>query len=384
MTEAFIVDGVRTAVGKRNGSLAQTHPADVGGHVLQELIARTQIDPADVDDVIFGCLDQIGPQAANVARTSWLAAGLPQEVPAVTLDRQCGSSQAALHFAAQGVMSGTADLIVAGGTQNMSTIPMAVTSTLGQEFGHPDATARSEGWQERFGAQEFSQFRAAELIAEHWDISRREMEEFALESHRRAIAAIDAGHFAAEIVAYGDFDTDEGPRRDTSLERMSGLATLREGGRITAAVASQISDGAAAMLVASESAVRRRGLTPKARVHQLTVRADDPVMMLTAPIAATRLALERAGMTVDDIDVFEANEAFAPVVIAWERELGISHEKVNVNGGAIALGHPLGATGAKLIISTIEELRRSDRQFGLVTMCQGGGQANATIIERLA
>ncbi|GAB92370.1 acetyl-CoA C-acetyltransferase [Gordonia rhizosphera] len=383
VSEAYVVDGVRTAVGKKNGALAHTHPADIGGRVLCELITRTGIDPVAVDDVIFGCLDGIGPQASNVARTSWLAGGLPEAVPAVTLDRQCGSSQQALHFAAQGVMSGTADLVVAGGTQNMSTIPIAVSALLGEQFGHPDATSRSEGWQVRFGDQEFSQFRAADLIAEHWDISRGEMESFALESHRRAAAAIDEGYFVDQIVPIGDFAIDEGPRRNTSLEKMGALQPLSEGGRITAAVSSQISDGAAAILVASEDAVAEHGLRPKARVHQMTVRGDDPVMMLTAPIIATRLALDKAGMTIDDIDLFEANEAFASVVLAWQRELGIPLEKVNVNGGAIALGHPLGATGARLIIDLIEELRRADLRFGLVTMCQGGGQANATIIERL-
>jgi acetyl-CoA C-acetyltransferase len=384
MSEAYIVDGVRTAVGKRNGALASSHPADMAAAVLRELVDRVSVDPIAIDQVIMGCLDPVGPQAANIGRTSWLAGGLPEQVPAVTIDSQCGSSQQAVHFAAQGVLSSTADLVIAAGTQNMSTVPMSVTSTLSEQFGHPSPTALSHGWQERYGDQEFTQFRAAELIAERWDISREEMEAFALESHRRAVAAIDAGRFAEQILPFAGLAADEGPRRDTTLERMATLPLLREGGRLTAAVASQISDGAAALLVASDRAVDRHALTPKARIHRLAVRGDDPVMMLTAPITATRLVLERAGLTVDDIDLFEANEAFASVVIAWQRELGIPPEKVNVNGGAIALGHPLGASGARIIIDMVEELRRTGLRYGLVTMCQGGGQANATIIERVA
>lgn len=380
--EAYLIDGVRTAVGKRGGALAQTHSADVGGHVLSALVERTGIDPRAVDDVIFGCLDPIGSQAANVARTSWLAAGLPESVPGVTLDRQCGSSQQAVHFAAQAVLSGTADLVVAGGTQNMSTVPMMASSYLGEQFGHPDALSTSDGWQRRYGNQEISQFRAAEMIAQKWDISRTTMEEYALESHARAIRAIDGGRFSSQIVAYGSFDIDEGPRRDTTLEKMAALQPLRDGGTVTAAVSSQISDAAAAILIAAPSGVERHDLKPRAKIRQLTVLADDPVMMLTAPIAATARALERAGLDVTDIDLFEANEAFAPVVIAWMRELQIPHDKVNVNGGAIALGHPLGATGARIIIDLLEELERADLRFGLVTMCQGGGQANVTIIER--
>jgi acetyl-CoA C-acetyltransferase len=383
MSNAYIVDGVRTAVGRRGGGLSRTHPADVGGRVLAHLVDRVGIAPDRVDQVIFGCLDPIGPQAANVARTSWLAGGLPESVPGVTLDSQCGSSQQAVHFAAQAVISGAMDLVLAGGTQNMSTIPMAITSTIAAQFGHPDATSGSEGWQRRYGGQEFSQFRAAELIARHWSIDREAMEEFALQSHRRAAAAIDRGAFSGEIVEVHGVAVDEGVRRDTSLERMAKLPPLREGGAITAAVSSQISDAAAAILVASDTGLANHGLRPRARIHGMAASGDDPVMMLTAPIAATRRVLDRCGMTADDIDLFEANEAFASVVIAWERELGIPHRKVNVNGGAIALGHPLGATGARLIISLVNELERSGKRFGLVTMCQGGGQANATVIERL-
>jgi acetyl-CoA C-acetyltransferase len=384
MSEAYIIDGVRTAIGKRRGSLANVHSVDLGAHVLKELVDRTGIDPEEVEDVIFGVLDPIGPQAADMARSSWLAAGLPDAVPGVTLDRQCGSSQQALHFAAQGVLSGTADLLVAGGVQNMSTIPMSITSTIAAEFGHPDALSLSKAWTARYGDAEFTQFRAAELIAERWGIERPEMEEFAFESHRRATAAIDAGRFAAQIAPYEGFAVDEGPRRDTSLDKMATLQPVREGGRVTAATSSQISDGAAALLVASEDAVRRNGLTPKARIHHISLRGDDPELMLTAPIVATRRALAKTGLTVDDIDLFEANEAFSPVVMAWERELGIPHEKVNVNGGAIALGHPLGASGARIVIDLVEELQRSGLRYGLVTMCQGGGQANVTIIERLS
>ncbi|MBB5867257.1 acetyl-CoA C-acetyltransferase [Allocatelliglobosispora scoriae] len=383
VAEAYLVDAVRTPVGRRNGGLAAIHPADLGAHVLQALMARTGIDPAAVDDVIFGCLDAIGPQAGNIARTSWLAAGLPEEIPGVTIDRQCGSSQQAVHFAAQAVMSGTADLIVAGGVQNMSAIPIASAMSVAVPMGHADPFSGSTGWHARYGDQEISQFRGAEMIAAKWQISRAEMEEFALESHRRAIAAIDEGRFVGEIAPLSGVDTDECPRRDTSLERMAGLKPLAEGGRVTAALASQISDGSAAMLVASSRAVAEHGLRPRARIHHLSVRAADPVYMLTGPIPATEYALQRAGMTPDDIDLVEINEAFAPVVLAWQRETGFDLDRVNVNGGAIALGHPLGATGVKLMTTLLGELERTGGRFGLQTMCEGGGTANVTIIERL-
>jgi acetyl-CoA C-acetyltransferase len=384
MPEAYLVDAVRTPVGRRNGELAKVHPADLGAHVLTALFERNpSADPGAVDDVIFGCTDTLGPQAGDIARTCWLAAGFSDEVPGVTIDRQCGSSQQAVHFAAQAVLSGTADLVVAGGVQNMSAIPIASAMMVGPQFGFETPFAGSIGWAKRYGDEEVSQFRAADLIAEKWDITREQMEEFALRSHQRALAAIAAGRFEREIVPVGDLATDEGPRADTSLEKMAALKTLRDGGRITAAVSSQISDAASAVLVASAAAVEQHGLTPRARVHHLSVRGDDPVYMLTAPIRATRHALEKAGMTLDDIDLVEINEAFASVVLAWAKDLGADLAKVNVNGGAIALGHPLGATGARLMTTLLHELERTGGRYGLQTMCEGGGQANVTIIERL-
>jgi acetyl-CoA C-acetyltransferase len=383
VAEAFLVEAVRTPVGRRGGGLADAHPADLGAHVLRELVKRSGIDPSAVEDVIFGCLDNLGPQAGNIARTAWLAAGLPEEIPGVTIDRQCGSSQQAVHFAAQAVMSGTADLIVAGGVQNMSKIPIAAAMAVGQQYGFPDPFSGSVGWRERYGDQEISQFHGAELIAEKWDISREEMEAFALESHRRALQAIKEGRFEREITPYGAVSVDEGPRADTTLEKMAGLKTLTEGGRLTAALASQISDGAAAMLVASDRAVREHNLTARARIHHLSVRAADPVFMLTGPIPATAYALRRTGLSIEDIDLVEINEAFAPVVLAWQRETGADLARVNVNGGAIALGHPLGATGVRLMTTLLNELERTGGRYGLQTMCEGGGTANVTIIERL-
>ncbi|MEU7642860.1 MULTISPECIES: acetyl-CoA C-acetyltransferase [unclassified Streptomyces] len=385
MSEAYLVDAVRTPVGKKGGGLSAVHPADLGAHVLTALMERTGIDPAAVEDVVFGCLDTVGPQAGDIARTCWLAAGLPEEVPGVTVDRQCGSSQQAVHFAAQGVLSGTQDLVVAGGVQNMSQIPIAFASRQAAEpLGLTQGPyAGSEGWRARYGDQPVNQFHGAELIATKWDISRQDMEEFALRSHQRAIRAIDEGRFDREIVAYGEVATDEGPRRTTSLEKMAGLAPVVEGGRLTAAVSSQVSDGAAAMLLASERAVAEHGLTPRARIHHLSVRGEDPIRMLSAPIPATAYALKKAGMTIDDIDLVEINEAFAPVVLAWLKETGADPERVNVNGGAIALGHPLGATGVRLMTTLLNELERTGGRFGLQTMCEGGGQANVTIIERL-
>jgi acetyl-CoA C-acetyltransferase len=382
VSEAYIVDAVRTPVGKRGGGLSQVHPADLGAHVLEALVARTDVDPAAVEDVLFGCVDTIGPQAGDIARTCWLAAGLPEEVPGTTIDRQCGSSQQALHFAAQAVMSGTNDLVVAGGVQNMSMIPIASALTAAEPLGFSDPFSGSSGWVARYGTQEISQFRGAEMIADKWGVSRDDMERFALESHRRALQAIAEGRFEQEIVPLAGVSADEGPR-DTSLEKMASLPTLVEGGRLTAAVSSQISDAATAVLVASERAVRDHGLRPRARVHHLSCRGADPVYMLTAPIPATAYALDRSGLSLGDIDLIEINEAFASVVLAWQQETGADLQKVNVNGGAIALGHPLGATGTRLMTTLLCELERTGGRYGLQTMCEGGGQANTTIIERL-
>ncbi|HEX4432618.1 MAG TPA: acetyl-CoA C-acetyltransferase [Frankiaceae bacterium] len=387
--EAYIVDAIRTPVGRRGGGLSTAHPADLGAHVIKALMERSDLDPMAVEDVVFGCVDAIGPQAGNIARTCWLAAGLPEAIPGVTIDRQCGSSQQAVHFAAQAVMSGTSDLIVAGGVQNMSMIPIASAMTAAEPLGFTDPFSGSVGWRERYGDQEISQFRAAEMIAEKWDISREDMEVFALASHERALTAIDEGRFEREIVPYVNLagekvTTDEGPRRGTTLEKMASLKTLVEGGRLTAAISSQISDAASGILIASEDAVKQHGLKPRARIHHLSVRGDSPVFMLTAPIPATAYALAKTGLTIDDIDLVEINEAFASVVLAWQKETGADLAKVNVNGGAIALGHPLGATGAKLMATLLHELERTGGRYGLQTMCEGGGVANVTIIERLS
>jgi acetyl-CoA C-acetyltransferase len=383
VAEAFLVDAVRTPAGRRGGGLAGVHPADLGAHVITALLARAGVDPLAVDDVVFGCVDTVGPQAGDIARTAWLAAGLPEAVPGVTVDRQCGSSQQAAHFAAQAVLSGTADLVVAGGVQNMSQIPIAAAMAAGQAYGFPDPFSTSDGWRARYGRQEISQFRAADLIAEKWGIGRAEMEELALASHERAVAAAAAGAFAAEIVPCGGVTADECPRPGTSLVAMAALPPLREGGLITAALSSQIADAAAALLIASDRAVRVHGLRPLARIHHLSARGDDPVLMLTAPIAATAHALRRAGMTLDQLDLIEMNEAFASVVLAWQRETGADLARVNTCGGAIALGHPLGATGARLLTTLAHALVRTGGRYGMVTMCEGGGQANVTIIERL-
>ncbi|EME65492.1 acetyl-CoA acetyltransferase [Rhodococcus ruber BKS 20-38] len=382
MTEAYIVDAVRTPIGKQNGGLSGVHPADLGAHVIKAVVERTGIDPSDVDDVVFGCVDAIGGQAGNIARTAWLAAGYPQHVPGVTVDRQCGSSQQALHFGAQAILSGTADLIVAGGVQNMSQIPISAAMIVGQQYGFDTPFGGSTGWTERYGDQEVSQFRGAEMIADKWDLSREDLERWALQSHERAKAAIAEGRFEGEIVPLGDATVDEGPR-ETSLEKMASLATLVEGGRLTAAVASQISDGASAVLLASDEAVRKYGLKPRARIHHLSARGDDPIFMLSAPIPATQHALAKTGLSIDDIDLIEINEAFAPVVLAWIKEIGADPAKVNVNGGAIALGHPLGATGTKLMATLLNELERREGRYGLLTICEGGGTANVTIIERV-
>jgi acetyl-CoA C-acetyltransferase len=381
VAEAYIVGAVRTPVGKRNGGLSGLNPVDLAAHALRALVTRTGVDAGAVEDVIMGCVSQIGPQSLDIARQAWLSAGLPEHVPGVTVDRQCGSSQQALHFAAQAVLSGTQDLVVAAGVESMSVVPMGSSIMLPLEKGMP--LPFGDGWKERYGDQEISQFRGAQLVCEKWGIRRHQLEEFALASHQRAVRAIDEGRFEREIAPVGDVAVDEGPRRDTSLEKMAGLAPLREGWEITAATASQISDGAAALLVASEAAVRQHGLTPRARIVALAVTGADPVFMLTAPIPATEQVLARAGVRIGDIDVFEVNEAFAPVLIAWSADTGASLEKTNPNGGAIALGHPLGATGAVLATKLLHELERSGGRYGLQTMCEGGGQANATLIERL-
>jgi acetyl-CoA C-acetyltransferase len=385
--EAYIVDAVRTPVGKRGGSLAPIHSADLGAIVLSSLVERTGIDPGLVDDVVMGCCDTIGSQAGDVARSAWLVAGLPDHVPGVTIDRQCGSSQQAVHFAAQGVMSGTQDLVVAGGLQNMSAIPISAAMLVGQQYGFSTPFAESPGWRARYGDVDVSQFNSAEMIAEKWGISREEMEAFALTSHERARTAIAEGRFVNEVVPVTLPDgtvvsVDECPR-ETSMEKMAALQPLAPGGRVTAAVASQISDASSAMLIASERAVAEHDLEPRARIHHLSVRGDDPVWMLTGPIRATEHALQKTGLSIDDIDLFECNEAFASVVQAWMKETGAPHEKVNVNGGGIALGHPIGATGTRLMTTLLNELERTGGRYGLQTMCEGGGQANVTIIERL-
>ena len=380
MAEAYIVGAVRTPVGKRNGGLSGVNPVDMAAHVLNELVSRTGVDAAAIDDVVMGCVSQVGPQTLDIARQSWLSAGLPEQVPGVTIDRQCGSSQQAVHFAAQGVMSGTQDLVIAAGVESMSMVPMGSSVALPMNMALPFG----EGWKQRYGDQEISQFRGAQLMCEKWGITRDQLEDFALESHARAVRAIDEGRFASQITELAGVTTDEGPRRDTSKEKMAGLQPLREGWEITAAVASQISDGAAALLIASEEAVHRHNLTPRARIHALAVTGADPVFMLTGPIPATGQALSRAKLEIDEIDVFEVNEAFAPVLIAWSSDTGASLARTNPNGGAIALGHPLGATGAILMTKLVHELERTGGRYGLQTMCEGGGQANATIIERVA
>ncbi len=383
MPEAYIVDAVRTPVGRRNGGLSKVHPADLGAHSLNALMQRTGIDPAAVEDVVFGCVDALGPQAGDIARTCWLAAGLPEEIPGTTIDRQCGSSQQAVHFAAQAVMSGTSDVIVAGGVQNMSMIPISSAMTMAAPLGFSDPFSGSEGWRKRYGDVPVSQFNSAEMIAEKWQASREDMELFAYNSHMKAIRAQDEGRFNNEIAPMNGVTADEGPRRDTSLEKMATLKLLQEGGRVHAGVASQISDASASLLIVNEQGLKTHNLKPRARIHHISVRAADPVWMLTAPIPATEYALKKAGMKLSDIDLVEINEAFASVVIAWLKDTGADPDKVNVNGGAIALGHPLGATGARLMTTMLNELERTGGRYGLQTMCEGGGQANVTIIERL-
>lgn len=383
MSEAYIVDALRSPTGKRRGSLAHVHPADLGAHALKALVGRNSIPAEDYDDVIFGCLDAVGPQSGDIARMCWLTAGLPQTVPGVTIDRQCGSSQQAVHFAAQAVMSGTMDVVVAGGVQLMTKIPIGTSMAYARDLGYTDSISDAEGWRARYGAVSPSQFDGAEKIAQKWNISREAMEAFALESHRRAFHAIDSGYFAREIVPLAGLDQDETVRRDTTLAQMATLKPLQENGRITAAISSQTCDASSAMLIVSETALKRYNLTPRARIHHMSVLGDDPIWMLTAPIPATARALKKAGMSWQDIDLVEINEAFASVAMAWLQESGYPHAQTNVNGGAIALGHPLGATGVKLMTTLLHELERRQLRYGLQTMCEGGGQANVTIIERL-
>jgi len=383
MPEAYLVDAVRTPVGKRGGGLAAVHPADLGAAVLTALVDRTGVDAEAVEDVIFGCVDTVGPQAGDIARTAWLAAGLPDHVPGTTVDRQCGSSQQAVHFAAQAVMSGTADVVIAGGVQNMSAVPISYAMTAGQALGFSDPFSGSVGWQRRYGDQEISQFRSAEMIAEKWDISREDMEQFAVTSHERALRAAAEGRFDREIVPVFGLTADETPRQP-DWAKIRSLPTLVEGGRLTAAVSSSIADAAAALLVVSEAGLATHGLTPRARIHHMSVRGADPVWMLTAPIPATAHALGKSGLTLADIDLVEINEAFASVVLAWVTDTGADPRRVNVNGGAIALGHPLGATGARLATTLLHELERTGGRYGLQVMCEGGGQANVTILECLS
>ena len=383
MGEAYIVGAVRAPVGRRGGGLAAVHPADLGAHPVRALVDRTGIDPGAVEDVIYGCIDAIGAQAGDIARTVALVAGLPEHVPGVTVDRQCGSSQQAVTFAAQAVMAGTADLVIAGGVQNMSQYPILSSFGAGEPYGAADPWSGSEGWRARYGDAEISQFTGAEMIAEKWDISREDMERFSYESHQRALRAAAEGRFDREIEPLGAVATDEGPRADTTLEKMARLRPLTEDGRLTAATSSQISDGAAALLIASDRAVTTHGLTPRARIHHVSARGADPVWVLTAPIPATEYALKKTGLSIGDIDVVEINEAFASVVQAWLIQTGADPARVNPNGGAIALGHPLGATGARLMTTLLHELERTGGRYGLQAMCEGGGQANVTIIERL-
>lgn len=389
MAEAYIVEAVRTAGGKRGGRLAGWHPADMAGEVLNALVDRTGVDPAAVEDVIMGCVSQGGEQAFQVGRGAVLASRLPESVPAVTIDRQCGSSQQAMQFAAQAVMSGTQDIVIAAGVESMTRVPMGSTGVLFAQAGL--GKAKSPRQEARYPGVQFSQFMGAEMIARKYGFSRDQLDAFALESHRRAAAATGAGAFRDEIVALDvetadgvvRHDTDEGIRFDATLEGIGSVKLLSEGGVISAANASQICDGASGVMIVSERALKSHGLTPMARIHNLTVTGGDPVVMLEEPLFATDRALRRAGMTIADIDLYEVNEAFAPVPLAWLKHVGGDPARINVHGGAIALGHPLGASGTKLMATLVNALKRQGKRYGLQTMCEGGGLANVTIIERL-
>ena len=381
MQDAFIVSALRTPVGKKKGTLSNMHPADLGAVVLSATFDQIDLDPGLVEDVIFGCVDTVGPQAGDIARTCWLAAGLPEHVPGTTVDRQCGSSQQAVHFAAQAIMSGTSDVVIAGGVQNMNLIPISYAMIAGQALGFADPFSGSKGWLNRYGNKEVSQFNSAQMIAEKWDISRSEMESFAYQSHQKAMNAINKGLFKDEIVSVGEFSIDETPRAETSLEKMASLNPLIEGHDITAAISSQNADASAALLIVSEKILKEHNLTPLARIAHISVRADDPIWMLTAPMPATEYAVKKSGIKLNDIGLVEINEAFASVAIAWQKEMEYPINQINVNGGAIALGHPLGATGARLMTTMIHNMKRDNIKYGLQTMCEGGGQANVTILE---
>ncbi len=390
---AYIVAAARTATGKRNGRLSGWHPVDLAAQILNALVQRTGADPALIDDVILGCVSQAGEQSANVARNAVLASILPQSVPATTLDRQCGSSQQAIHFAAQAVMSGTQDIVIAAGVESMSRVPMFTPSALAEKAGL--GTYMSPMLSERFGGIAFSQFVGAEMMAEKYGLSKDALDAFALQSHQRAAAATAAGAFAAEIVPLEarvkDDESapkvfhaaDEGIRGDTTLGAIQSVKLLKDGGRITAANASQISDGAAGVMVVNDAGLKALNVKPLARIHHLSVLGSDPVIMLETPIPATERALKKAGMTLADIDLFEVNEAFASVPLAWAKALGVDATKMNAFGGAIALGHPLGASGARLMTTLVYGLQRTGGRYGLQTMCEGGGMANVTVIERL-
>ena len=388
---AYIVSAVRTPGGKKNGSLSLWHPADLGAKVLDELVLQTGIDPALIDDVIFGCVDQVGAQSGNVARNAILASSLPESVPGTSVDRQCGSSQQAIHFAIQAVMSGTQDVVIGGGVEIMSMVPNGASIKDGYEAGH-GLPFDSEGMKTRYPGIFFSQFTGAELMAEKWSLSRQDLDNFALSSHQKAMLAVEGKYFDREILpvqaknAEGKSDmifVDEGIRYDASLEALAGLKTVTEGGVITAGNASQITDGASAVMVCNDAGLKKIKTDPRARIVAISVVGDDPIMMLGGPIPASHKVLKAAGLNINDIDLYEVNEAFAPVPLSWAIELKADKDKLNVNGGAMALGHPLGATGAKLMTTLLHELERRDAKFGLQAICEGGGTANATIIERI-
>jgi len=386
MSDAYIVQAIRTAGGRRNGKLATWHPADMAGEVLNALVDRSGIDPAAIDDVILGCVSQVGEQSWHVGRNAVLASKLPDRVPAVTIDRQCGSSQQAVHFAAQAVMSGTQDVVIAAGVESMSRVPIGSPTALAVNAGLGGPW--SKRIQDRYGVKEFSQFTGAQLLAEKYGFGRERLDEYALSSHQRAAQATHAKAFAAEILPLrieggGEHTVDEGIRFDATRESIGAVKLLKEGGVLSAANASQVCDGAAGVLVVNERALKAHGLTPLARIHNLTVTGGDPVIMLEEPIGATRLALKRSGMRIADIDLYEVNEAFACVPLAWLQGVDADPGRMNVNGGAIALGHPLGATGAKLMTTLLNALRARKRRYGLQAMCEGGGLANVTIIEAL-
>ena len=390
MGEAYIVEAVRTAGGRKGGKLKDWHPVDLGAAVLNELVDRTGVDPARVEDVVMGCVMQVGQQAINVARNAVLASKLPESVPGTSVDRQCGSSQQALQFAAQAVMAGTMDVVIASGVESMTRVPMGSSAALAAQAGM--GQYMSPGIQEHYPNIQFSQFMGAEMMAKKYGLSKDQLDQFAYDSHQRAIAATQAGAFKNEIVslkvkdeagAESDHTVDEGIRFDVSLDGIKGVKLLQEGGAITAATSSQICDGASGVMIVSEKALKELGLTPLARIHHLSVMGHDPVIMLEAPLPATQRALERAGMKIDDIDLFEVNEAFASVPVAWLNTTGADPERMNVNGGAIALGHPLGASGTKLMATLVHALKNRGKRYGLQTMCEGGGMANVTIVERL-